>query len=409
MQLQVQDENKLQRKLDVNQKMLRSHENKVKDHLKLLKRRRFKTVPELEEFFNEKNAADGLELSYAEKCLVLRDQIQIRKKLDGIKKVGDTALHNCTGKEHPEPFDKLMEFFTLMCGREAAHGIPPPVQPQLMDQRKTKPGAGTLATKLLKQQHEQAAALTNAFYINHSVEEDGEFFAYKMCRTLVNNPKSYVGLAVKRFFRENETWYEGKIAAYYDPGQFWVVQYGDGDKEDWSAADMKQRVPTFVSGPIVDGHTERTGAAVRERTRQRKRKGRPNPVAEVLQGMIPMVAAAEAGATFELPASYRESVGTVWKLLRTEVRDDTSRWGAYMPADEAAVVDPDDLRNFTMEELQDSYDITLAPLDSIEAWIQTSAVLSEAVNNNPNARVSRRVRQQLPEVTPNFRVFGHLL
>ena len=182
-----------------------------------------------------------------------------------------------------------------------------------------------------------------------------------------------------------------------------------GDKEDWSAADMKQRVPTFVSGPIVDGHTERTGAAVRERTRQRKRKGRPNPVAEVLQEMIPMVAAAEAGATFELPASYRESVGTVWKLLRTEVRDDTSRWGAYMPADEAAVVDPDDLRNFTMEELQDSYDITLAPLDSIEAWIQTPAVLSEAVNNNPNARVSRRVRQQLPEVTPNFRVFGHLL
>ena len=80
MQLQVQDENKLQRKPDVNQKMLCSHENKVKDHLKLLKRRRFKTVPELEEFFNEKNAADGLKLSYAEKCLVLRDQIQIRKK-----------------------------------------------------------------------------------------------------------------------------------------------------------------------------------------------------------------------------------------------------------------------------------------------------------------------------------------
>ena len=39
------------------------------------------------------------------------------------------------------------------------------------------------------------------------------------------------------------------------------------------------------------------------------------------------------------------------KLLRTEVRDGTSRWGAHVPADEVGVVvDPDDLRNFTMEE-----------------------------------------------------------
>ena len=169
---------------------------------------------------------------------------------------------------------------------------------------------------------------------------------------------------------------------------------------------MKRRVPTFVSGPIVDGETERTGAAVRERTRQRKRRGRPDPVADVLQEIVPMVTAAEAGATFELPVTYRESAGTAWKLLRTEVRDDTSRWGAYMPADEVDVVDPDDLRNFTMEELQDSYDITLAPLESIEAWIQTSAVLSESVNNNPNVRVSRRVRQQLPEVVPNYYLQG---
>ena len=406
MELQVQDENKLQRKLDVNKKMLVTHENKVKEYLKMLKRRRFKTVAELEKFFGEKNVVDGLEHSYAEKCTILRDQIQIRKKLDGVKKVGDTAIHNCSGKNHPEPFGKLMEFFALLCGREAAHGIPPPVQPQLMDLRKSKPGEDSLATQLLKQQHKQAAALSHAFYINHRVVEDGQFVAYKMCRTLVNNPEAYVGLDVKRLFKEDNTWYNGKVAAYYDPGQFWVIQYGDGDKEDWSAADMKRRVPTFVSGPIVDGETERTGAAVRERTRQRKRRGRPNPVADVLQEIVPMVTAAEAGATFELPVTYRESAGTVWKLLRTEVRDDTSRWGAYMPADEVDVVDPDDLRNFTMEELQDSYDITLAPLESIEAWIQTSAALSEAVNNNPNLRVSRRVRQQLPEVVPNYCLQG---
>ena len=106
-----------------------------------------------------------------------------------------------------------------------------------------------------------------------------------------------------------------------------------------------------------------------------------------LQEIVPMVTAAEVGATFELPVTYREGAGTVWKLLRTEVGDDTSRWGACTPADEVGVVDPDDTRNFTMEELQDSHDITLAPLESIEAWVQTSAVLSEAL------RVSRRVRQ----------------
>ena len=71
-----------------------------------------------------------------------------------------------------------------------------------------------------------------------------------------------------------------------------------------------------------------------------------------------------------------------------------------MPADEAAVVDPDDLRNFSMEELQDCYDASLAPLESIESWIQTSALLTEAVENNPNLRVSRRVRNQRPEVVP---------
>ena len=175
LELQAQDASKLERKLKVNRVMLTKHENKVKDFLKLMKRRRFRTVVELETFFGQKNVVDGLEYSYAKKCNILRDQIQIRKKLDGIRKVGETAINNCNGT--PEPLAKLMEFFALVCSREAAHGIPPPVQPQLMDQRTTKPGADTLATKLLQQQHEQAAALTNAFYSNNRVEEDGEFVA----------------------------------------------------------------------------------------------------------------------------------------------------------------------------------------------------------------------------------------
>jgi hypothetical protein len=191
VELQVQDENKLQRKLDVNKKMLATHENKAKGCLKTLKRRGFKTVAELENFFGEKNVVDGLEHSCAKKCTILRDQTQIRKKLDGVKKVGDTVMHNCSGKSHPEPFGKLMEFFALLCGREAAHGIPPPVQPQLTDPRKSKPGEGSLPTQLLKQQHKQAAALSHAFYSNHRVVENGQFVARKTCRTLANNPESH--------------------------------------------------------------------------------------------------------------------------------------------------------------------------------------------------------------------------
>ena len=227
----------------------------------------------------------------------------------------------------------------------------------------------------------------------HRVNEEGEFMAYKMCRTLVPKPNSYIGLPAKRFFSETGRWYEGEIIEYYDPSQLWVIRYRDGDQEDWSAADMKKRVPTFVSGPIIDGRTEKTAAALRERTRQRKRTGRLNPVADALSLVSPLITLAESGKTFELPDEYEESMGTVWKLLRVSVEDDGSRWGAYIAADEADSVDPDDLRNFTMEELQDSYEIELAPLEDIETWIRSSAVLASSIESNSNLRRSSRIKQ----------------
>ena len=110
----------------------------------------------------------GLEYSYAEKCLILREQIQLRKKLDGIAKIGTTKLHNYTGLpptpallvapttpltkqkqecpwlyilcnthhhmctyllglKYPEPLPALWNLFCMMCDREKAHGIPPPI------------------------------------------------------------------------------------------------------------------------------------------------------------------------------------------------------------------------------------------------------------------------------------------
>lgn len=369
-------------------------------------RHRIRSVVEMESFLSKVNETDGLEYSYAEKCLVLREQIQLRKQMDGVKKIGEVHLHNCGDtKKHPEPLEKLMEFFALICSREAAHGIPPPVRPQLLDGRSSKPGDDSLATVLLKNQHKEAAALTHAFYSTYTVNDPGEFTAYKMCRTYVPNPKSYVGAKVKRVFPETGESYSGVIEEYYDPKQFWVVKYDDGDTEDWSVPDMKKRHPGFKCGPVVNGTYEHTAVAVREQTRNRRRQGRRNPVAEVMQDILPLLTEAESGAEFELPDRYKESAGTVWKLLKVAIEDDGLRWGAYIAADEAAGVDPDDIQNLTLDELQDSYQVTLALMEDIESWIQSSGALQVAVAQNPKARASTRAKKK-KQKTPRLAVVG---
>ena len=122
-----------------------------------------------------------------------------------------------------------------------------------------------------------------------------------MYRTHALNPKSCVGAKVKRVFPETGLSHPGVIEQHYDPKQFWVVKHDDGDSEDWSATDMKKRHPGFKCGPLVDGIHEHTAAAVREQTRNRRRRGRRNPVAEVMQVILPLLTQAESGAEFELP------------------------------------------------------------------------------------------------------------
>ena len=53
----------------------------------------------------------------------------------------------------------------------------------------------------------------------------------------------------------------------------------------------------------------------------------------------------------------------------------------------------EDLQHLSPNELQDSYDVELAPLESIEAWINASRDLREVVNLNPNVRRSSRFRK----------------
>ena len=359
------------------------------------KRRRFRTVKELEAFFNDKDVVSGLEYSYAEKCLVLREQIQLRKKLDGVKKIGETKLHNMSGPNYPDPLPGLWNMFTLACAREASHGIPLPVKPELLDRRRAKPADDTLATMLLKEQHKQAEALTNAFWSNHNIDEPGEFIAYKMSRTLVKDPLSYCGTVVSKLFDGQP--YKGKIISYSDQHQWWQVEFDDRDLEDWSVSDMKKWVPSFICGPLLDGVIEHTAEAMRERNRIKRRRGRANPVEIVAQEMGPLIAAATSGDLFELPERYEECAGTVWKLLKVYVEDGNITneiLGAYIAAEEADTVDPDDLRELTADELQNLYNVEIAPLADIESWIKESNILSKAVRSNPNRRRRTRSRNQ---------------
>ena len=395
-ELLAQDKGTLQRKYDENERLIKKHQHRVLEHLKFRSRRRFKSLEELEGFLEQNDPVDGMEYSYAMKCEILREQVQLRKKLDGIKKIGDVTLHNCSGKEYPEPLAALMGMFKLICSHELVHGIPPPIKPELVQRRKGRAAEDSLATELLKRQHKEAAALTNAFYNNHNFDGvDGQFVAYKMTRTLVKDPRSYVGLAVQRKFTEDNLFYKGTIVEYYDPKQWWTVHYDDGDAEDWGVAEMRKWIPTFKCGPVVDGVTERSASALRQRLKQRREKGRQNPLSAALQEVINIQASAESGRLFELPEKYHESAGTVWKLLKVSVEDDGSRWGAYIAADDAACVDDDDIKNLSLNELKDSYDVELAPLEDIESWIQSSAILTDVVEDNPNVRRSSRIKRAL--------------
>ena len=70
-------------------------------------------------------------------------------------------------------------------------------------------------------------AIFNIFLIQARTSwkrQEGEFVAYKMCRTLVTNPTSYVGLSVEKTF-DNGLVYKGNITEYYDHKQWWRVQF----------------------------------------------------------------------------------------------------------------------------------------------------------------------------------------
>jgi hypothetical protein len=332
--------------------------------------------------------------SYAEKLDIVRQQIQLRKQLDRIQKVGDMKLQNHGQVGVEDPLELCVADFKVILQHEATHGIPKPLPPVLVEGRESLPGESALLKQLNKQQREAAGALTRKFYETHTFEDEpGEFVALKMSRTHVPNPLQYVGKKVKKLFEDNN-WYEGKIIEYYDRRQWWRVKYiADGEEEDWSVPNMKRHLADFKCGKFRDGTQERPAASMRDRNRERTVTGRrENPLEDTLLELESREALANSGAEFENPVEWDRSIGTVWRLLKVYVKDDSTRWGSYAPTDEVTAVMEDDAELMSMDDFEAAHDVEVSPLHKIEAWIKRSAEVAEIVEDHPNRRRSPRLQ-----------------
>ena len=193
-----------------------------------------------------------------------------------------------------------------------------------------------------------------------------------MSRTHVPDPESYVNTVVKRMFDDNE-WYSGKITSYTDRYQMWHVEYDDGDSEDWTVPDMKLLLPGFKCGRFVDGVYEHSAEAIRTRNRQRRETGRrEDQVEDVLSELMLQKNVAQSAKEFQMPDHYDQAAKTVWRMIRVFVERDGSRWAAVMPKDDVTHDMLDEVDELTMDELENLYDVTIAPLAKVQEWIQKS-------------------------------------
>ena len=136
----VRDKQKLERMVESNRTLQSRHENRLKDFYALKKKHRVCTVEELISKLTEFDVDSGKEYSYAVKCDIVREQIQIRKRLDRVTKIGDVKLTNHSQKGIENPLDKLIEDFALIVQFEITNGIPIPKPPALLQPRYDRPG-----------------------------------------------------------------------------------------------------------------------------------------------------------------------------------------------------------------------------------------------------------------------------
>ena len=136
----VRDKQKLERMVESNRTLQSRHENRLKDFYALKEKHRVCTVEELMSKLTEFDVDSGKEYSYAVKCDIVREQIQIRKRLDRVTKIGDVKLTNHSQKGIENPLDKLIEDFALIVQFEITNGIPIPKPPALLQPRYDRPG-----------------------------------------------------------------------------------------------------------------------------------------------------------------------------------------------------------------------------------------------------------------------------
>ena len=286
-------------------------------------------------------------------------------------------------KPKEELLNVLLGDFRAVLQHELAHGVPKPKKPSLVKPRAAKPGATSLATKLLLRQREKAAAHTRAFWASNP---EGAFVAFRKTRTRVPQPKKYIGVKYSKIFENDET-HVGTIEEHHDDGQLWSASYADGDQEDLSVKDMKQ----FLGARFVCGgppHSSvKTAAELRQRNRNRRATGRENP----LDGIGADLADIRAAAHFELPARYKECSGTKYKLLKIYHDEKSGKaLGAYCPEDEAAGISSEDIEELSLHELEAPYDVEVADYVSIVAWIDASNATAVVVERTEGLRRSTR-------------------
>jgi hypothetical protein len=156
----VRDTQKLEAMVQNNLTLQGRHEKRLKAFWLLKSRPRILTMPALLAALVAHNDDTGKEHSYAEKLEIVRQQIQLRKQLDRIHKMGDMKLQNHGQVGVEDPLELCVADFKVILQHEATHGIPKPLPPVLVKGRESLPGESALLKQLNKQQREAADALT---------------------------------------------------------------------------------------------------------------------------------------------------------------------------------------------------------------------------------------------------------
>jgi hypothetical protein len=125
----ARDTQKLEAMVQNNLTLQGRHEKRLKAFWLLKSRPRILTVPALLAALVAHNDDTGKEHSHAEKLEIVRQQMQLRKQLDRIHKMGDMKLQNHGQVGVEDPLELCVADFKVILQHEATHGIPKPLPP----------------------------------------------------------------------------------------------------------------------------------------------------------------------------------------------------------------------------------------------------------------------------------------